>query len=362
MQPFTAGRRKPPVDRSSTRLHVLHVIPGIRFTKRSALLLGCGLIFLAWLMNKQGFAEIFTAVTLVGWNLVWLVAFRFLPLALEALGWSALFDKQDRPGIAFLFWARWVAESVNTLLPAAQVGGHVVRSDLLRRRGCNGVVAAASVTVDFTLGLAAQILFTLSGLMLLLTVMRPAQSMGGLSLGIGLGIVLILGFYLAQRNGLFSIAVRVLGLNRLKTPGQDLASMAGALDRSVSRLYRNGKKLWACLVLRTSAWFSRSAETWLFLYFSNQEHGLILALIIESLSGAVRSAAFAVPGAVGIQEGGIFLIGTLLGLPPETALALALVKRAREILVGLPGLLSLGLQGKLAFFSPKQDVLTNRHE
>ncbi len=45
------------------------------------------------------------------------------------------------------------------------------------------------------------------------------------------------------------------------------------------------------------------------------------------------------PGGLGIQEGGLVLIGSQLGLTPELALALSLAKRARELLVGVPCLI-----------------------
>jgi hypothetical protein len=62
--------------------------------------------------------------------------------------------------------------------------------------------------------------------------------------------------------------------------------------------------------------------------------------MLEALGNAVRGAAFAVPGAIGVQEGGFILLGSLIGIAPDTALALSLVKRVRELTLGLPGLLT----------------------
>jgi hypothetical protein len=62
-------------------------------------------------------------------------------------------------------------------------------------------------------------------------------------------------------------------------------------------------------------------------------------LILESLAFALRSAAFAVPAAVGVQEGGYVALGALFGLGPEIGLALSLLKRAREVLLAVPALL-----------------------
>jgi len=67
------------------------------------------------------------------------------------------------------------------------------------------------------------------------------------------------------------------------------------------------------------------------------------ALLLESLGQAIRGAAFAIPGALGVQEGGYLLLAPLAGLPSDAALALSLAKRTRELLLGLPGLLYLHL-------------------
>ena len=63
------------------------------------------------------------------------------------------------------------------------------------------------------------------------------------------------------------------------------------------------------------------------------------ALVLESLTQAIKSAAFLVPGALGIQEGGFVLVGALFGLSPEMALAVSLVKRVRDLAMGVPALL-----------------------
>ena len=61
---------------------------------------------------------------------------------------------------------------------------------------------------------------------------------------------------------------------------------------------------------------------------------------IESLLFAIRNAAFMVPSGLGVQEGAYALLGPLFGLPPEAALALSLLKRARDVAVGVPALIS----------------------
>jgi hypothetical protein len=64
------------------------------------------------------------------------------------------------------------------------------------------------------------------------------------------------------------------------------------------------------------------------------------ALAIESLLCAVRSAAFVVPSAVGVQELTYAMLVPLFGLPPSVGVAVSLVKRGRDILIGVPALIA----------------------
>ena len=56
---------------------------------------------------------------------------------------------------------RWIGESISNLIPSAAVGGDIVRARLATITGTPMAAAAASVIVDVTLGVVAQIFFTL---------------------------------------------------------------------------------------------------------------------------------------------------------------------------------------------------------
>ena len=90
-------------------------------------------------------------------------------------------------------------------------------------------------------------------------------------------------------------------------------------------------------------WLIGTGEVYLVLQLLGTRVGWGDALLLESLGQAIRAAGFAIPGSLGVQEGGYLLLAPLAGLPPDTALALSLAKRAREILLGVPGLAYLHL-------------------
>jgi uncharacterized membrane protein YbhN (UPF0104 family) len=96
--------------------------------------------------------------------------------------------------------------------------------------------------------------------------------------------------------------------------------------------------LWGGFVLHFACWILSAVEVWIALRLAGAPLGFSTVLVIESLLYAIRTVAFAIPNAVGVQEGAYVLIGAAFGLTPEMALAISLLKRARDLTIGLPAL------------------------
>lgn len=68
--------------------------------------------------------------------------------------------------------------------------------------------------------------------------------------------------------------------------------------------------------------------------------GFADALGIEALLHAVLATAILVPGYAGVQEAAYAGVGALFGQPAELALAVSLLRRARDVALGVPILLA----------------------
>ena len=90
--------------------------------------------------------------------------------------------------------------------------------------------------------------------------------------------------------------------------------------------------------LHILAWLIGTGEAWLALQLMGSPLPILAVVALEAAIFAVRGVAFAVPWAAGVQEGSYLAIGVALGLSPEMALTLSLVKRVPDLLTGLPGL------------------------
>jgi uncharacterized membrane protein YbhN (UPF0104 family) len=71
----------------------------------------------------------------------------------------------------------------------------------------------------------------------------------------------------------------------------------------------------------------------------NHPVGVMEAIAIESLGQGSRSAAFVLPGGLGVQDGAMVAVCALFGVPAEVALAMALIKRVPDLVLGAPSLL-----------------------
>jgi putative membrane protein len=300
-----------------------------------------GAAFFTVLLVRQGLPHVVAAFVAAGWAIAAVVIYHFaVPLFLDALAWRALFPKSDRLPLWQLLWMRWIGESVSTLVPSATVGGDIVRARLAALRGAPLRVAAASVLVDITLGVFTQIAFTLLGLTLIVSVTRRESFVGPTLIGALLGIVAIIGFYIVQRLGMFRFIGAIISRLANSPDWHSLVHGGETLDRTIRTLYSRRRGVIGCCVWTTASLVLGSGEIWIALHAIGLHATLINALILQSMVFTIRSAMFPVPGALGVQEGGYVVVGNLLGIPGDAAFALSLIARARELALGIPGLIA----------------------
>jgi putative membrane protein len=292
-----------------------------------------GLAILAWLVLAFDPVALFGVFPTIGWGFVAIVAARFATIVVDCGAWMCLLPRRGRPSFAVMLPLRWIAESINTTLPAAQIGGEVVRARLLQRRLDAPARGTASVAVDFCLSLLAQILFTLLGFVLLARVSAAAWWPAAIA-AVSVPLFAVFGWEMLVRRRLLVAlerALRRIGQRRLGDILERLGAALALLAESRTML------AWS-FSLHLTSWVGHAAEVWLTLWLMGVPTGPGEALILESLSLAARSAAFLIPSGWGAQEASLVALASVTGLPAETALALGLVKRAREFAVGLPGL------------------------
>jgi putative membrane protein len=234
---------------------------------------------------------------------------------------------------------RWYRESANALLPAGALVGQAAAARLLARRGIAGDRAGATATVDLTLEAISQLFFTLAGVALLLAGGDGAGLLGFAAAGFGIALGGAAAMVLVQRR----LPLRLLerGLGRLARRWPALRpEWIGELQRAILALHADWPRLVVACLWHSAAWVLGAVEIAGVLWLLGHNVTLAEALVIESLAQALRNAGFMLPGALAVQEGAIIGAAALVGVPPGAALAVALARRAREVVISLPGLIA----------------------
>ena len=258
----------------------------------------------------------------------------FVPLG---LAWWLVAPSPRGPAPAFM-WGRLMREAASDVLPFSQVGGIVIAARCAVLGGVGTAAAFGSCVVDITLEIVAQLIFTLVGVGLLAERLGSGAQAGGVLLpmlgGIAVAAIVVGGFIFAQNRGLHVVERLV----RRLVPAA--AGSPDAVTEVVRGAYGKPQNLVAGVALHLGAWFGGAVGVWLILRFIGHPLPFTSVAAIESLLFAIRNAAFVVPSGLGVQEGAYAVLGPLFGLPAEAALALSLLKRARDIAIGVPALLT----------------------
>jgi uncharacterized protein (TIRG00374 family) len=217
----------------------------------------------------------------------------------------------------------------------------------LTQVGVPAHAALAALVADIAVGTGSQVLFVVLALVAMLWMGK----------GAALALPAVVGMTLLAAGTAGLVLFVKLGAQRLFQalerwrvrwrPVQSFASrmrtesdlIQATLDQLITR---RRAVAWSCLV-HLVAWFTQAGETWLVLRLLGVPVSFGAAFVLEALCSASRSAAFVIPGGLGVQEGVLVVLGRHMGIAPEAALTLGVVKRLREVVLGAPGLLAWSL-------------------
>ncbi len=229
-------------------------------------------------------------------------------------------------------------DAVDRLLPVASVGGGGVGIRLLRWRGLAAAPIGATVIVEMVMTMVVVYVFTAVGLVLLVELSATGQEYHRLLLAFLLTLpVPVMTVLLLRYGSAFGRLQKFLGP---LVGASTMSEQAAALDHELRACLRRGGRLLVASILQFAALVFGAFEIWFALRLFEHPVGWGTAVVLESMTQAVRHLAFVVPAGIGVQEAGLVLFGHALGISSELALAVSMAKRMREVLCGLPALIS----------------------
>jgi putative membrane protein len=326
---------------------------GNRFRRAAVIAALIGLALATSLIAYVGFGKVAQAFAEIGWRgLLGLIATYLVPVGLLAAAWLVLDPgAPPRTWLTFYF-ARLVRDASGELLPFSSLGGFVFGARAAILGGVDPAVAIATTVVDVTAEFIGQLGFAALGIALLFSAAGGAaedqELLQSSLLGLGAGVLAAVLFVLIQRwaSGPIERSVARWAPSAL--------AQTSAVVGLVHALYHKPTRLTVSSVLHLSAWVLGGVGVWAGLWIAGRHMSLRTIMGLESLVYVIRTVTFFVPMGFGTIEGGYVLVGHLFGIPAEFALALSLIKRVRDIAIGLPALaIWQAMEGRRLLLLPK---------
>jgi glycosyltransferase 2 family protein len=305
---------------------------------RFVIVAALGVALALYLMVHVGLGGVFAAAASAGWG-------GFAILCLWGLGlfvplgaaWNALFPDSVFSELKVLVWGRMVREAASDLLPFSHLGGIFLGTRAAIARGISQPLAIASTIVDVTAEMAAQIAYVALGIAFLSA--RAPHSSFALSsqsfFVIGVMLIVVTGalFFALRRYG------RWLSQKVVARCFPSAVTATAAVTTVLGEIYRDAARLGLSFALHFLAWIASAIGSWIAFRLVGVHIDLASVIAIEGLVSVARSAAVIVPNALGVQEAAYAVLAPAFGVGAEFGIAVSLLKRARDIALGVPILL-----------------------
>src|SRR5882672_393600 len=293
-----------------------------------------GFLLLFFLFLRLDPAAVWVSLGRIGWAGFGLVLAAGLVLtACLATGLYPLLCADA--SIKLIFAARQIRDSAGDILPFTQIGGMALGVRVLVLGGIAPARAIAAGVVDVTTELIAQSLFILLGIALAAPAIASDPHLGPY-------LGWLVGFTVLFAVAIFGFALLQLGGSHLAEKWlapRSIGASAASFRAALHHLYRQRSRIVLSVVLHVLGWCASGLWLWTVCLVLGKSLTPVAAIAIQSLLEGLRSAMVFIPAAVGIQEAGYAALVPLFGLAPETGLAISILRRARDIAIGVPALL-----------------------
>jgi uncharacterized membrane protein YbhN (UPF0104 family) len=300
--------------------------------------------FYVWFVAHYGPGQVLGYIRLVGWGLALTIALETLSRVANTLGWRVTIEHYPpRLGLLELFAARIGGEAIDYVTPSAQLGGQFVMAVEVRDK-LPMPIGLATVIVASLAEAVGQIVFISIALVISLRLIPiNADLYWSIVSGFALALALAGAFFFIQMKRPFSYLWRAaakLDIGRINT--DEIRASADEADSVLIDFYarHRGRLALSCLCY-AAAWSFGPLEIYILLRLLHQPATFQVALLVEAVGLLIERATFMIPAKLVSQEGGKALILGMLGYPPGIGFAVGFLRRIKEMVWVLFGLLSL---------------------
>ena len=299
-----------------------------------------GIFIFHWVYKFFAGPESIKLILDAKYKIFYLIIAHIPTLYFDSLAWTTLMIK-NKLSMKKSLLITWISQTSGKFIPTGNITGEFLRFYFARRSGQKFSEASSTVLMD--LFIATFSLFII-GLVTLIFIIFSFKS----NFILNQFQYLILAFFLISLGLLLFVLIirkRIISKFLVSTKKIEFLNKRSIfnllrLDISLNKLsYKKGRLL-SAVAFRLIGWISGALEIYVFFLIIGMDTKVTDVIIIESVTAIIRSAAFFIPSAIGVQELAFVIVGELVGYSSIVSFSVAIGRRLREIMVGIPAIIT----------------------
>ena len=293
-----------------------------------------GISLLIFIFNKVDINLFLNELNKLRFSFLAILLIYFVGFILDSYSWQLCIENLVKTKLKLhqIFKIRIIGEAFIYVL--FQVGGEPIKALLLKNNfGIKYKSSIGSLVLAKTIILFALIIFCFIGLLSIFYTNKFGDNFENASLiGFILFTALISLFFIVQRYKLTS-KIHNIFKNKLSKKFNTFFKHLQETEHKIAEFYKKTKKdFFKILFLNLCNWFFGALELYTIFFLLNQKITFLEAVAIETLVQLVRAMLFFIPSNLGTQEGVFVLAVNALKDSTPLGLAVAIIRRLREVI------------------------------
>lgn len=307
-----------------------------------------GVAVFAWILTRADMAAVTEVMSRLGLYGAAAVLLTFaVAMVSDVAGWALMFRSVPFSGLLCLrLWlVQMVGEAFNLLTPFGAFGGEPFKALLLNRHyRISYEEGTATLILIQIVNSLAQVPFVIAGAILMLNsgLLPNAVEQAVLITTIVISVFMVFVYFALHGRWLAKLPAKMENSESAARLARAIAFLTEIEERLFHFVRNTPARSAAALAFAFLSWVIGAVEIYFVFWFLDAPITFAEAWIVETVIVLVRSITFFVPGHIGVQDGALMaVVGALTG-SNDTGVAMALIRRGRELFWAGVGLLIYG--------------------
>ena len=310
-----------------------------------------GLTLFVYFVRKAGFGEVLSGISRLGWAFVIILAISGVRYVVRAIAWTKCVEKPYSLRFRDAFAARLMGDALGNIIPLISFAlSEPSKAVFVKDRVplIVGLSALAIENICYGLSVSFFVLAGTTTLLLSFSLPKPLHYASLVTLFVTIAIIPLAVLVINRRAKFLTGVIHFLERRGVARKALSrIEPKARTVEERICGFYaRNRDTLLPLFILESLFHLAGICEIYTTLWFiSPTVPSFRQAFVLESVNRIINMVFKFMPFRVGVDEGGTEQVAKVLGLVKSTGVALAIVRKSRDIFWSTIGVVLLLKRG-----------------